>query len=144
MGAFWFLKLEIQSLNSVVASSEADSYWAGCSPAPAQKKFLSPKMVIITLAATTVTTVITISATMCLLYTRHFSKGFLYSCYLNSNYFLTSYYAPGSVLATCRPGGIHRKNMIPGDLTLQEGEAREHTSKLTREKKIIFIEKKAP
>lgn len=43
MGAFWFLKLEIQSLNSVLASSEADSYWAGCSPAPAQKKVSFPK-----------------------------------------------------------------------------------------------------
>lgn len=41
-------------------------------------------------------------------------------------------------------GWINRKNMIPGDLTLQEGEAREYTRKLTKKKKIIFIEKKAP
>lgn len=42
-GCILVSKLEIPSPNSVLASSEADSYWAGWSPAPAPKNVSFPK-----------------------------------------------------------------------------------------------------
>lgn len=45
---------------------------------------------------------------------------------------------PGPVLVTWIIK-VNRMGVIPGDLTLQLGEAREHTSNLIKEKKITFI-----
>lgn len=58
--------------------------------------------------------------------------------HLSSSYFLSSYYMLGPVLVTWIIK-VNRMGVIPGDLTLQLGEAREHTSNLIKEKKITFI-----
>lgn len=43
MGAFCFLKLEIEPLKSVLTSSEADACLGGWRPGPAQKKSFYPQ-----------------------------------------------------------------------------------------------------
>lgn len=55
------------------------------------------------------------------------------------SYFLSSYYVLSLVLVT----QVSRMGMTPGDLTLQLGEAREHTCKLIKKKPNFHIEKKS-
>ena len=54
--------------------------------------------------------------------------------HLSGSYFLSSYYVPGRVLVTWILK-VNKMGVIPGDLTLQLGEAREYTSNLIKEKR---------